>query len=123
MDAKSTESIESKAERIAEEVLPCRCMGTVRSDHHVEDDRTCPAYYRPAVASAVSKLLVENEKLREEREGLLEKAAKLGHQTAFEYLDMHRTQKMYGWHDVEDALSKGSKAILALTAIERSSRP
>jgi hypothetical protein len=42
-----------------------------------------------------------------------EVCAKIGHTTAFEFLDMHRNQRQYSWHDVEDALTAGSKAIRA----------
>lgn len=51
---------------------------------------------------------------RQVRSEAVRECAKVGHKVAFEYLDMQRNQREYSWHDVEDALTKGSQAILAL---------
>ena len=46
----------------------------------------------------------------------LERAACVGHQTAFEFLGMDKAQRMYSWHDVDDALTEATKAIRDLAA-------
>lgn len=48
------------------------------------------------------------------RQLTLENAARIGHRTAFEFLGMHEDQRTYTWHEVEDALTKGTEAIRAL---------
>jgi len=45
---------------------------------------------------------------------MAEKAGQVGHRVAFEYLDMHRTQRTYDWHEVEDALTAATEAIRSL---------
>ena len=62
-------------------------------------------------ADRVEQLLADFE--RQVRLETLEKAAKLGHRVAFEFLGMHREQRTYSWHDVEDALTKAAEAIRA----------
>jgi hypothetical protein len=68
-------------------------------NHAWWDADTIAAVFEPAI----------RELIAQERE----ECAKIGHKTAFEFLGMHRNQRQYSWHDVEDALTEGHKAICA----------
>jgi hypothetical protein len=49
---------------------------------------------------------------------ILKEAANVGFKAAFKYLGMDKTQREYNWHDVSDALKKGSDAILVLISAQ-----
>jgi hypothetical protein len=115
-----------EAKRIAAEALPCKCRGETGGSHW----EYCPTLCRPAVESAVSKLLVENEELGR---GQIELAHELCESQAMTKRLMVENEKLRGFiadlivdHRplTEADIRRGQEIAKELgTSIERSSRP
>jgi hypothetical protein len=115
------DDIAQRAKRIAEETLPCMCEA---DPIRITGWHCCHKIMRPAVESAVSKLLVENEKLREKLEKMADLAIKelcWMCATGLPVLDISRIGPSH-WINNETRWNS-CEASDFRAAIERSSRP